>query len=181
MLSEEVQTLKNEIKLPAGWRGKPTQGIRVKGIDNLLVRLSHCCNPVPGDPILGYITRGRGISIHRIDCRNITTYMQCERERLVDVAWDEEFKDPFQVKLEVNGMDRSGFLSDIMAVLVDMKISANWVTARGKKDGGAVVDLVLEIKDLVQLEHIMNRIKRIKDVYDVKRVSFNGQPQNPLN
>ncbi|HPZ44138.1 MAG TPA: bifunctional (p)ppGpp synthetase/guanosine-3',5'-bis(diphosphate) 3'-pyrophosphohydrolase [Bacillota bacterium] len=181
LLSEEVQTLKNEIKLPAGWRGKPTQGIRVKGIDNLLVRLSHCCNPVPGDPILGYITRGRGISIHRIDCRNITTYMQCERERLVDVAWDEEFKDPFQVKLEVNGMDRSGFLSDIMAVLVDMKISANWVTARGKKDGGAVVDLVLEIKDLVQLEHIMNRIKRIKDVYDVKRVSFNGQPQNPLN
>ncbi|MDR9786079.1 MAG: bifunctional (p)ppGpp synthetase/guanosine-3',5'-bis(diphosphate) 3'-pyrophosphohydrolase [Peptococcaceae bacterium MAG4] len=181
LLSEEVQTLKNEIKLPAGWRGKPTQGIRVKGIDNLLVRLSHCCNPVPGDPILGYITRGRGISIHRIDCRNITTYMQCERERLVDVAWDEEFKDPFQVKLEVNGMDRSGFLSDIMAVLVDMKISANWVTARGKKNGGAVVDLVLEIKDLVQLEHIMNRIKRIKDVYDVKRVSFNGQPQNPLN
>ncbi|HPU35428.1 MAG TPA: hypothetical protein PLA91_01400, partial [Bacillota bacterium] len=67
------------------------------------------------------------------------------------------------------------------AVLVDMKISANWVTARGKKNGGAVVDLVLEIKDLVQLEHIMNRIKRIKDVYDVKRVSFNGQPQNPLN
>ena len=99
----------------------------------------------------------------------------------MDVAWDEEFKDPFQVKLEVNGMDRSGFLSDIMAVLVDMKISANWVTARGKKNGGAVVDLVLEIKDLVQLEHIMNRIKRIKDVYDVKRVSFNGQPQNPLN
>ncbi len=180
LLAEEVQTLKNEIKPSAGW-GKPTQGIRVKGVDNLLVRLSHCCNPVPGDPILGYVTRGRGISIHRSDCRNIIAYMQCERERLVDVAWDEEFTDPFQVKLEVNGLDRSGFLSDVMAVLVDMKISANWVTARGKKDGGAVIDLVLEMKGLEQLEHIMNRIKRIKDVYDVKRVSFNGQPQNPLN
>ena len=180
LLAEEVQALKNEVRPSTGW-GKPTQGIRVKGIDNLLVRLSHCCNPVPGDPIQGYITRGRGISIHRSDCRNIITYMQCERDRLIEVAWDKEFTDPFQVKLEINGMDRAGFLSDVMVVFVDMKISVNWVTVRGKKDGGAVIDLVLEMKGLEQFEHILNRIKRIKDVYDVKRVSFSGQPQNPLN
>jgi GTP pyrophosphokinase len=180
LLAEEVQILKNEGRPPAGW-GKPTQGIRVKGVDNLLIRLSHCCNPVPGDPIIGYITRGRGISIHRTECRNIITYLQCERERLVEVVWDKEFIEPFQVRLEINGLDRAGFLSDVMAVLVEMKISANWVTARGKKDGGAVIDLVLEMKGLEQLEHIMNRIKKIKDVYDMKRVSFSGQPQNPLN
>lgn len=180
MLAEEVQALKTEVKPAAGW-GKPTKGIRVKGIDNLLIRLSHCCNPVPGDPIVGYITRGRGVSIHRADCRNIISYQNYERERLVEVAWDKEFTEPFQVKLEANGMDRAGFLSDVMAVLVEMKISANWVTARGKKDGGAVIEMVLEMKGLEQLEHIMNKIRRVKDVYDVRRVSFGTQPAGPLN
>lgn len=180
MLAEEVQALKTEVKPAAGW-GKPTKGIRVKGIDNLLIRLSHCCNPVPGDPIVGYITRGRGVSIHRADCRNIISYQNYERERLVEVAWDKEFTEPFQVKLEANGMDRAGFLSDVMAVLVEMKISANWVTARGKKDGGAVIEMVLEMKGMEQLEHIMNKIRRVKDVYDVRRVSFGTQPAGPLN
>lgn len=180
MLAEEVQALKNEIRPAAGW-GKPTQGIRVKGIDNLLIRLSHCCNPVPGDPIIGYVTRGRGVSIHRADCRNIIAYQNFERERLVEVAWDKEFTEPFQVKLEANGMDRAGFLSDVMAVLVEMKISANWVTARGKKDGGAVIEMVLEMKGLEQLEHIINKLRRVKDVYDVRRVSFGVQPAGPLN
>ncbi|MFX4263182.1 RelA/SpoT family protein [Pelotomaculum propionicicum] len=179
-LAEEVQALKTEVRPSAGW-GKPTQGIRVKGIDNLLIRLSHCCNPVPGDPIAGYITRGRGVSIHRADCRNIVSYQNFERERMVEVAWDKEFTEPFQVKLEANGLDRAGFLSDVMAVLVEMKISANWVTARGKKDGGAVIEMVLEMKGLEQLEHIMNKIRRVKDVYDVRRVSFGGQPASPLN
>ncbi len=179
-LLEEVQVLKAEVRSPTVW-GKPTQGIRVKGIDNILIRLSHCCNPVPGDPISGYITRGRGVSIHRTDCRNISVCQRDERERLVDVAWDKDFSDPFQVKLEINGIDRAGFLSDVMAVLLEMKISANWVTARAKKDGGAVIDLVLEMRGLEQLEHIMNKISRIKDVYDVRRVSFSNQPLNSLN
>jgi GTP pyrophosphokinase len=180
LLAEEVQALKTETRPSAGW-GKPTQGIRVKGIDNLLIRLSHCCNPVPGDPIAGYVTRGRGVSIHRMDCRNIISYQKFERERLVEVVWDKEFIEPFQVKLEATGMDRAGFLSDVMAILVEMKISANWVTARGKKDGGAVIEMVLEMKGLEQLEHIMNRIGRVRDVYDVRRVSFGSQPANPLN
>ncbi|MCL6634308.1 MAG: bifunctional (p)ppGpp synthetase/guanosine-3',5'-bis(diphosphate) 3'-pyrophosphohydrolase [Peptococcaceae bacterium] len=177
LLAGEVQVLKAEARPAAVW-GKPTQGIRVKGIDNLLIRLAHCCNPVPGDPITGYVTRGRGVSIHRSDCRNIMSYLRDEKERLVEVAWDKEFREPFQVKLEINGMDRAGLLSDVMAVLLEMKISANWVTARGKKDGGAVIEMVLEMKGLEQLEHIMNKIRRIKDVYEVKRVSFSGQTMN---
>ncbi|MFA4885110.1 MAG: bifunctional (p)ppGpp synthetase/guanosine-3',5'-bis(diphosphate) 3'-pyrophosphohydrolase [Desulfotomaculaceae bacterium] len=180
LLAEEVQVLKTEVRPSQGW-GKPTQGIRVRGVDNLLIRLSHCCNPVPGDPIAGYVTRGRGVSIHRTDCRNLLTYQQYESERLVEVAWDKEFTEPFQVKLEIIGLDRAGFLSDVMAILVEMKISANWVTARGKKDGGAVIELVLEMRGLEQLEHIFNKIKRVKDVYDMRRVSFSAQPENPLN
>ncbi|MDD4767459.1 MAG: bifunctional (p)ppGpp synthetase/guanosine-3',5'-bis(diphosphate) 3'-pyrophosphohydrolase [Desulfotomaculaceae bacterium] len=179
-LAEEAQAFITDNRPSAGW-GKPTQGIRVKGIDNLLIRLSHCCNPVPGDPITGYITRGRGISIHRSDCRNIIAFQHYERERLVEVAWDKDFTEPFQVKLEATGLDRAGFLSDVMSVLLEMKISANWVTARGKKDGGAVIEMVLEMKGLDQLEHIVNRIKRVKDVYDVRRVSFGSQPSGLLN
>ncbi len=175
LLAEEVQAFQAETRPPSGW-GKPTQGIRVKDVDNLLIRLAHCCNPVPGDPITGYITRGRGVSIHRSDCRNIISYWHNERERLVEVAWDKEFREPFQVKLEVSGMDRAGLLRDVMAILTEIKISANWVTARGKKDRGAVIELVLEVRGLEQLEYIMNRFRRIKDVYDVSRVSFSGRP-----
>lgn len=177
LLAQEVHILKTEGRPSAAW-GKPTQGIRVKGIDNLLIRLAHCCNPVPGDPITGYITRGRGVSIHRNDCRNIVSIRRNEKERLVEVAWDKEFREPFQVKLEVNGIDRAGLLSDVMAVLLEMKISANWVTARAKKDRGAVIELVLEMKGLEQLGHIMNKFCRIKDVHEVKRVSFSGQALN---
>lgn len=172
--AEEVQSIKTEFKSPAEW-GRSTQGIRVKGIENLLVRLAHCCNPVPGDPIIGYITRGRGVSVHRTDCRNIFSYQKEESERLVEVAWDREFKEPFQVKLEINGMDRAGLLSEVMNILSEMKISAKWVNARGKKDHGAVIGLVIEVKGLKQLEYITNKIRRIKDVYDVRRVSFSGQ------
>ena len=171
LLAEKVTPARPETRTAGAW-GRPTQGVRVKGIDNLLIRLAHCCNPVPGDPITGYVTRGRGVSIHRTDCRNILTYLRQERERLVEVAWDKEFREPFQVKLEINGLDRAGLLGDVMAVLTDMKISANWVTARGKKDGSAVIELALEVKGIEQLEYIIGRLAHIRDVYEVKRLKI---------
>ncbi|OAT85002.1 RelA/SpoT family protein [Desulfotomaculum copahuensis] len=169
-LQEEMQQLKPEQRAPSEW-GRPTQGIRVRGVDNLLIRLAHCCNPVPGDPIVGYITRGRGVSIHRSDCYNVAIFQQGEPDRLVEAAWDQDFQASFQVKLEVTGMDRAGFLSDVMAVLTDMKISANWVTARGRKNHQAVIEMVLEMKSKEQLELVSTRIKRIPDVYEVRRTS----------
>lgn len=151
--------------------GKPTQGIRVKGIDNLLLRLAHCCNPVPGDEISGYITRGRGVSIHRTDCPNLTELAKKESERLVEVAWDENFQSSFHVKLEVVGIDRTGLLNDVLNVLVDMKINTNWVTARTRKDRMATIELALQLRSIEQLEYIVNKIKRVKDVYGVHRVA----------
>jgi guanosine-3',5'-bis(diphosphate) 3'-pyrophosphohydrolase len=112
---------------------------------------------------------------------NLIKYRDSEPERLVEVAWDKEFMEPFQVKLEVHGLDRAGFLSDVMAVLVEMKISANSVTARGKKDGAAVMVLNLTIRGKEQLEYIMTKISRVKDVYDVRRVSFSGRTSDDLN
>ncbi|MFZ5591501.1 MAG: RelA/SpoT family protein [Bacillota bacterium] len=157
------------LKARQDW-GRPTQGIRVRGVDNLLIRLAHCCNPVPGDPIVGYITRGRGVSIHRADCRNIAAFFNGERQRLVEVSWDKDFQAPFQVKLEITGLDRAGFLNDVLAVLMEMKISASGVTARGRKNG-AWVELVLELKSKEQLDFLYTRLLKVKDVYDVRRTS----------
>ncbi len=148
--------------------GKPTHGIRVRGVDNILIRLAHCCNPVPGDDIVGYITRGRGVSIHREDCPNVEPMLD-EPERLVEVAWDEDFHSPFQVHLEIVGADRAGLLNDIMAVLMDLKISANWVTARGRKDNTGVVEIILDIKNKEQLDYLISRISRVQKVYSVHR------------
>ena len=176
-LEEEAHALNADVKPAGGW-GKTTQGIRMKGVDNLLVRLSHCCNPVPGDEITGYITRGRGVSIHRKNCRNIAYSQRNEPDRLVEVAWDADFLEPFQVQLELVAADRAGLLNDVMAVLNEMKISANWVTARSKKkDRQAVIDMVLETKGLDQLEFIMNKMRRIKDVFEIKRIG-SGEAQS---
>ncbi|SFH37567.1 GTP pyrophosphokinase [Desulfotomaculum arcticum] len=159
--------LQQEPRALPSW-GKPTQGIRVRGVDNLLIRLAHCCNPVPGDEIVGYVTRGRGVSIHRENCHNVE-FLLNDPDRLVEVAWDKDFHSPFQVRLEIEGMNRAGFLSDIMAVLSEMKLNANWVTARGRKDNSGVVEMLLEIGDIEQLDHIIGKFSRVKDVYSVHR------------
>ncbi|MGC7846913.1 RelA/SpoT family protein [Desulforudis sp. 1088] len=149
---------------------KSTHGVLVKDAGNMLVRLAHCCNPVPGDPIAGYITRGRGVSVHRADCRNIVIWQEKERERLVEVKWDDDFDEPFQVRLEIQGLDRAGLLGDVMAVLTEMKISASWVAARTGRDGEASIDLIIAINGLDQLSFIFGKLARVKDVYDIRRI-----------
>ncbi|WP_347487715.1 RelA/SpoT family protein [Desulfoscipio sp. XC116] len=168
-VSEDIRVLlqQSEARPLPSW-GKPTQGIRVRGIDNLLIRLAHCCNPVPGDDIVGYITRGRGVSIHREDCSNVESLLN-EPDRLVEVAWDKDFHSPFQVRLEIVGADRAGLLSDIMAILMELKMSANWVTARGRKDNTGVVEMILEIRNMDQLDYVVSRFSRVQDVYSVHR------------
>ena len=170
-LTAEEQPLKTAEPSPAVQPASPVQGIQVKGTGNLLTRLAHCCNPVPGDPITGYITRGRGVSIHRSDCRNIFLWEKTDRDRLVEANWDQGFQFPFQVKLEVTAMDRAGLLSDVMAVITEMKMSANWVTARGRKDRQASIEMILEMKSKEELDYLIGKINRVKDVYEVRRTS----------
>jgi len=168
-VAEELQDAKGETK-PWSGGGKENQGIMVKGIGNVLIRLARCCNPVPGDAIVGYITRGRGVSVHRADCFNVLHHNQDEVERMIEVAWDQSFQSSFLVKLEIDAMDRAGLLTDVMQIVSELKISATDVHARGTKNNRAAIDLLLEIKNLGQLEYIMNRIKKVKDVFEVRRV-----------
>ncbi len=158
-------------KEPKKQKNPASHGIIVKGEEDVLIRLARCCNPVPGDPIVGYITRGRGVSVHRQDCRNILQHETDEVERMIEVSWDEADRGSYHVHLELTAMDRAGLLTDVMAIITEMKISANRVNARGARNRMATIDLVLEIQSLEQLEHIMNKIRRVKDVYDVWRVT----------
>ncbi|PKM80937.1 MAG: (p)ppGpp synthetase [Firmicutes bacterium HGW-Firmicutes-14] len=158
-------------KEPRKRRPRSGTGVIVKGEEDVLIRLARCCNPVPGDPIVGYITRGRGVSIHRKDCRNVVHHTLGDEERMIEVSWDEADKGSYHVHLEVSAMDRAGLLNDVMTVLSEMKISADWVNARGTKNRMATIDLVLEVHGLDQLEHIMSKIRRISDIYDVWRVT----------
>lgn len=150
--------------------GKASQGIRVKGVDDVMIRLSRCCNPLPGDPIVGYITRGRGVSIHRTDCPNANYHLTEEVGRIVDVAWDEESESTYQVEIEVLALDRARLTTDVMNAIADMKIPINSVHGRSIKQGQAMINLKLEIKNLNQLNHIFDKVKRVKDVIETFRV-----------
>ncbi|MHB9095576.1 MAG: RelA/SpoT family protein [Eubacteriales bacterium] len=158
-------------KDPRKRRPRTSSGIIVKGEEDVLIRLARCCNPVPGDPIVGYITRGRGVSVHRKDCRNVVLHGLGDDERMIDVSWDLADQGSYHVHLEVSAMDRAGLLNDVMTVLSEIKISADWVSARGTKNRMATIDLVLEVNGLEQLEYIMGKIRRIKDIYDIWRVT----------
>ena len=143
-----------------------TGGVKVRGLDNLLIRFAQCCQPVPGDPITGYITRGRGVSIHRKDCPNIVE----DLERRIAVSWDVGKGQSFLVGLKVYGYDRTGLLGEISKTITDSNInitSAAMKTVDGLADG----QFTIEVEHLKLLERVIRRIKKLKGVDRVERLS----------
>lgn len=170
---KEISAPPPEVK-PWSEGGSHSQGVLVRGIDNAMVRLSRCCNPLPGDPIIGYITRGRGVSIHRADCPNVVQGHQHEHERLIEVDWEQGNQGLYQVEIEAVSLDRPRLAMDIMSMIADTKTTINSVHARVTKNKLASVNVKMEIKSLDHLEYIMNKLRRLKDVIEVKRVTPNG-------
>ncbi|MDN5347870.1 MAG: diphosphokinase / guanosine-3,5-bis(diphosphate) 3-diphosphatase [Clostridia bacterium] len=151
--------------------GRPSHGVRVKGADNVMVRLARCCNPLPGDAIIGYITRGKGVSVHRTDCPNILHHQGQEAERTIEVVWDTEDEATYQVHIEATAIDRPRLATDIMTAIADTKTIINSVHARATRNNLAAVDLKIEIRGLEHLNYIMDKIRRIRDVLEVRRVT----------
>lgn len=151
---------------------KAGHGILVEGESGLMVRLAKCCNPLPGDAIIGYITRGRGVSVHRADCTNILVKPE-EYERMIEVSWDLTVGNLYKVIVEVTGVDRSELLSDILMVTSESKIKVSSVNAKVIKNNIGAITLTLDISNLNQLEHIMTKMRRVKDVYSVHRAMPN--------
>ena len=144
------------------------QGISITGVDNIKVRFSKCCNPVPGDEIIGYITRGRGVSIHRKDCPNISELD--EQERFIDVKWDTDEKAEYPVEIQIISTDRPGLLTDITQKINDLDLSILSLNARTNKEKLVVINMTSEIKDTVQLKELIKRIRKIDGVIDAYRV-----------
>ena len=149
-------------------------GILVKGEPGLLVRLAKCCSPVPGDPIIGFITRGRGVSVHRADCPNVT-HGQNDVDRLIDVEWNYDGNERFEVNMEIVAYDRTGIMAEIMATLAEMKISILSVNAKTSDTKNVTIHMGVSIKDLAQFEFVATKIRRLKDVYAVERYTGGSQ------
>lgn len=154
-------------------RKNNSNGIVVKGIDNCLVRLSRCCNPVPGDEIVGYITRGRGVSVHRADCLNVTNSTDSDKQRLIEVMWEESPapNQYYYADLRITAMDRNGLLFEVMAELSNMRVSANAVHARVSKENVCIIELSVSIAHSEQLVSITNKLKKIAGVFEITRTN----------
>lgn len=146
------------------------QGIRVQGINDVMIRFSRCCNPVPGDEIIGYITRGRGVSIHKVDCPNID-FVSTEKDRLVKVEWIKTEDLFYPVKIKIIADDRSNLVSDIMLIFSSLKITVSAINAITNNDNIANINVTVSINNLDQLQDIIKKIKKIKSILTAKRVT----------
>ncbi len=146
-------------------------GVVVDGIDNCLVRISHCCNPVPGDSIIGYVTRGRGVAVHRADCINITNanFSPEEQLRFIKVYWADEVQSSFQALLCITAGDRDSLLVDITTILADLRIPLKGLNARTTKNSLAIVEISIEIKDIEHLDAAIKKLKNVNGVISVVR------------
>ncbi|KLU58727.1 GTP pyrophosphokinase [Peptococcaceae bacterium CEB3] len=171
----QLETLtQGEGKVSGKVSGKPSQGVLVKGIDNVLVRFSHCCNPLPGDEIIGYITRGHGVSVHRRDCRNFKARSLEDQERVVEVMWDENTETTYSVDIHVSVGDRARLVTDVMNAVMDTRTNMLGIHAHVGKDRVAHIQLRLEIRNLEHLNYVIQKVRRVKDVLEVERISGGG-------
>ncbi|MDD2585308.1 MAG: bifunctional (p)ppGpp synthetase/guanosine-3',5'-bis(diphosphate) 3'-pyrophosphohydrolase [Syntrophomonadaceae bacterium] len=148
---------------------KESTALRIRGVDDVAIRLARCCNPLPGDSVLGYITRGRGVSVHRKDCPNLRSYLINEKDRIIEVEWADK-QGNYSVELEVKALDRARLTTDVMLIIADTKIHITSVFSRVTRNNLAVMNFKLEIRDISQLQAVMQRIQKIKEVLEVKRV-----------
>ena len=166
--TKDLSELLAELK-PRRSKAKNSHGILVKGEEGIMVKLARCCNPIPGDPVIGYITRGSGISVHRRDCPNVLSNNPEEQSRLIEVSWDIATDAVYKVNIVISADNRPGMMSDIMQVTSEAKLNINALNCRTDRNKVASITMGLDISNLEQLDNIMNKIKRMKGVYSVER------------
>ncbi len=158
-----------KLKVQGAKKAKNGTGILVKGEPGVMVRMAKCCNPVPGDDIIGYITRGRGVSVHRSDCTSLGHTPE-DLERMIEVSWDESSSESFHVGIDIQAYDRPGILMEVMAVLSELKITITNMNAKVLENTkNVIINIVVEIRDISQLDFVMTKLRRIREVYTVQR------------
>jgi guanosine-3',5'-bis(diphosphate) 3'-pyrophosphohydrolase len=165
----EEDAIERQVEKAAERRKKHNStGVKVKGVDNIMIRFSKCCNPVPGDEIVGYITKGRGVSIHQKDCPNIADLMN-EEERFIEVEWNNQEKVSYNADVEVRATDRKGLLAEITTIIDESKVNIGAFHSRTTKDKMAIINFILEINDIEQLNKLIRKFRKIEGVIDVFR------------
>ena len=158
-----------KLKVQGAKKAKNGTGVLVKGEPGVMVRMAKCCNPVPGDDIIGYITRGRGVSVHRSDCTSLGHTPE-DLERMIEVSWDEASSESFHVGIDIQAYDRSGILMEVMAVPSELKITITNMNAKVLENTkNVMINIVVEIRDISQLDFVMTKLRRIREVYTVQR------------
>ncbi|MEQ6375808.1 bifunctional (p)ppGpp synthetase/guanosine-3',5'-bis(diphosphate) 3'-pyrophosphohydrolase [Bacillaceae bacterium S4-13-58] len=167
-LQETLEDVKTDVK--SDQVKKKESGVHVTGVDNLLVRLSRCCTPVPGDEIVGYVTKGRGVSVHRSDCPNVHT--EEAQQRTLPVEWENENSNSkqYSVDIEISGYDRRGLLNEVLHAVNESKTNISAVTGKSDRNKMATINITILIHNVNHLKKIVERIKQIPDVYSVRRV-----------
>ncbi|WP_344069628.1 bifunctional (p)ppGpp synthetase/guanosine-3',5'-bis(diphosphate) 3'-pyrophosphohydrolase [Microbacterium sediminicola] len=174
LVSASTDTATGPIDLPHVGRSRQPRagdsGVLVRGAPDILVKLAKCCTPVPGDEIIGFVTRGSGVSVHRADCTNADS-LRADPERLIEVEWAPTTKSIFLVQIQVEALDRSGLLSDVTRVLSEHHVNILSATVSTGNDRLAISRFVFEMGDIVHLDRVLNAVRRIDAVYDVYRVT----------
>jgi len=154
---------------PRGKRRKPTGGVKVKGIDDVLVRLARCCNPVPGDEIVGFVTRGRGVSVHRRDCPNAVELLRSP-ERIIDVDWDRGSESTYQVEIVIEALDRMRLLQEVSSTMAEAGVNILSASILTSRDGISTMRFLFELGNMDQLQVVLNEVRAIKGVFEAKRL-----------
>jgi GTP pyrophosphokinase len=153
--------------IPLVSRPTPSGGVRVAGLGDLLTNVARCCKPVPGEPIRGYVTRGRGVTVHRDDCANIRH--AADPRRIVAVEWDEDSRQVYPVRLRIEGRDRTGLLRDVATAIAESKVNLSGAAVEVEGGQSAVISTVVEVASLTELSRLLERLERIRDVQQVMR------------
>lgn len=151
---------------------KPAKdGVTVEGIDNVLIKFSKCCNPLPGDSIIGFITRGHGVSVHKRDCPNVPADISgaAEPERWIKVSWNETVKNEFRAALQITALSRIGLMADISMQLAAMRVNINEITTRDAKDGRSVINMTVTVTNVEHLKNVISRVEKVDGVLSVER------------
>lgn len=167
---ENHQAISTDGHRPKSKTKASSEGVVIEGADNLLVRLSHCCTPVPGDPIVGYITKGRGVSVHRKDCPNVKSAEE-QGERIIEVSWEDpdDTSGNYSADLEVQGYNRNGLLNDVLKSVNNATRNLSSINGKINHNRIVVISLSMGVHNLAHLERVMESLKNVKDVYVVKR------------
>ncbi len=167
---KELEAKKEDRRAQEKSSKRAGQSVVVKGLDDLLIRFARCCTPVPGDDIIGYITRGRGVTVHRADCKNFESTDEM-KSRFIEVAWQVEETATFTTEIQVIAPDRKGLLSEVTSIITAINLVVTGVSAKLLKSGVAVINLSIEVSDINKLNSLLSRLKTLENIIEVKRVT----------